>query len=130
MNQEPPSPDRQARMAAYQKTQSEQQARDWPNLGHYRSDNAAVLASGKRPQVVLLGDSITENWHPADPSFFDVGTLDRGISGQTTPQICCASMRTSSRFGLAWSISWPVRTTSPATPVRPVRRRSSTISVP
>jgi lysophospholipase L1-like esterase len=60
---------------------------DFANLCHYRDENAAVLASGVRPDVVFLGDSITENWKRADPALFNAKVLDRGISGQTTPQI-------------------------------------------
>jgi lysophospholipase L1-like esterase len=34
-----------------------------------------------------MGDSITENWALADPQFFARGIVNRGISGQTTPQM-------------------------------------------
>ena len=34
-----------------------------------------------------MGDSITDNWIDADPSLFTDGLVDRGISGQTTPQM-------------------------------------------
>jgi len=34
-----------------------------------------------------MGDSITENWGMADPKLFEHGVLNRGISGQTTPQM-------------------------------------------
>jgi lysophospholipase L1-like esterase len=71
---------------AYVKAQRELGERDWPNLCRYKADNAA-LAGKPRPQVVLMGDSITENWALADPAFFTNGTVGRGISGQTTPQM-------------------------------------------
>ena len=64
--------------------------RDWPNLGRFRDENAAFLASGEAVDVVLMGDSLTENWAPADPEFFGtspVRLLNRGISGQTSPQM-------------------------------------------
>jgi lysophospholipase L1-like esterase len=34
-----------------------------------------------------MGDSITEGWAYADPDFFAPGRVDRGISGQTSPQM-------------------------------------------
>lgn len=71
---------------AVMRAQREAQARDWPNLCKYRAANAA-LPSAPRPDVVFLGDSITELWGAADPGFFTGGIIDRGISGQTTPQM-------------------------------------------
>ena len=76
-----------AKMASMQKLAAERQARDFADLCKYREENAAVLASGVRPDVVFLGDSITENWKLGDPGLFGAKVLDRGISGQTTPQI-------------------------------------------
>jgi lysophospholipase L1-like esterase len=63
---------------------------DWPQLARYRDDNAKVVAPGKNEsRVVFMGDSITDSWD--DPKFggFFPGKpyLDRGISGQTTPQM-------------------------------------------
>ena len=80
-------PETMAKLAALQKTEAEQKAKDWPNLCRYQKENAEVTASGVRPNVVFLGDSITENWNRGDPGLFGPTTLDRGISGQTTPQI-------------------------------------------
>lgn len=80
-------PDAMAKMATMQKTATERQVKDWPNLCRYGAENAQVLASGIRPRVIFLGDSITENWTIADPSLFSTSVLDRGIGGQTTPQI-------------------------------------------
>jgi lysophospholipase L1-like esterase len=61
---------------------------DWPNLCRYRAANLSVnkqTTAGHR--VVFIGDSITENWAVADPAFFGREFINRGISGQTTPQI-------------------------------------------
>lgn len=80
-------PDTPSKIAAMQKRAAEAQAKDFANLCKYREENAAVLASGIRPEVVFLGDLITENWKQGDPTLFDARVLDRGISGQTTPQI-------------------------------------------
>jgi lysophospholipase L1-like esterase len=65
----------------------ESQLRDWPNLARYREANAklGVPVEGES-RVVFLGDSITEAW---DLAVFFKGKpyVNRGISGQTTPQI-------------------------------------------
>ncbi|WP_221452649.1 SGNH/GDSL hydrolase family protein [Mucilaginibacter sp. FT3.2] len=61
---------------------------DWANLKYYQDDNKK-LGAGKKDLVLLIGDSITELWADTDPSFFKVNMnyIDRGISGQTTPQL-------------------------------------------
>ena len=58
--------------------------RDFGQLCRYAAANAALK---ERPRVVFAGDSITDNWIGADPGFFTHGIVDRGISGQTTPQL-------------------------------------------
>ena len=63
---------------------------DWPNLARYREANGVVAAPAKDElRVVFMGDSITDMW--AQPQFggFFPGKpyIDRGISGQTTPQM-------------------------------------------
>jgi lysophospholipase L1-like esterase len=60
---------------------------DWAWLGRYRDDNAKLLASGAKVDVVFLGDSITEGWARSDTEFFSKGVVGRGISAQTTPQL-------------------------------------------
>jgi len=40
-----------------------------------------------RVDVVFIGDSITEGWFDKRPGFFTRGRVDRGIGGQTTPQM-------------------------------------------
>jgi lysophospholipase L1-like esterase len=62
---------------------------DWPNLQRYRSANAALPAPAPGEQrVVFMGNSITEGWAPYfATSFPDKPYVDRGISGQTTPQM-------------------------------------------
>jgi lysophospholipase L1-like esterase len=63
---------------------------DWPNLGRYAEANTTLAAPAKLElRVVFMGDSITDAW--ASPQFggFFPGKpyVDRGISGQTTPQM-------------------------------------------
>lgn len=60
---------------------------DWANRCRFRAANAQVLASGQRPELVFMGDSITENWLLGDPSLFNTNYVNRGIGGQTTPQM-------------------------------------------
>lgn len=80
-------PEAMAKFATVQKSEAERRTKDWPWLCRYAAENAAVHKSGVRPKVVFIGDSITENWKIADPSLFSATVLDRGIGGQTTPQI-------------------------------------------
>lgn len=75
-------------LAAYQKQQAAQKTNDWASLCYYRADNAVLTARGVVPgRVVFMGDSITQSWGLAAPGFFDVDNVNRGISGQTTPQM-------------------------------------------
>ena len=59
--------------------------RDWPAMNRYREANHSV----KDARVVFMGDSITDNWQqPRFGGFFPGKPyVDRGISGQTTPQM-------------------------------------------
>jgi lysophospholipase L1-like esterase len=59
---------------------------DWGWLCRYRADNAKVDPANP-PQVVFIGDSITENWVTLDPGLFGQTRLGRGIAGQTSPQL-------------------------------------------
>ena len=59
--------------------------RDFGQLCRYRDQNAAL--KGQTVRVVFMGDSITDNWINLDKTFFKNGLVDRGISGQTTPQM-------------------------------------------
>ena len=64
-------------------------AQDWGNLAKYENEN--TLLSPKQvgeKRIVLMGDSITEFWLTIHPEFFaGKSYIDRGISGQTTPQM-------------------------------------------
>jgi lysophospholipase L1-like esterase len=76
-----------ARMAEAGKIDVERAKKDWANLCRFSVANRTVIAAGIRPRVVFLGDSITENWEPADSTLFDATSIDRGIGGQTTAQM-------------------------------------------
>ena len=75
-------------LAAYQKMQADQKTNDWAALCYYRADNA-VLAAQPVPadRIVFMGDSITQLWGLAEPADFGPARVNRGISGQTTPQM-------------------------------------------
>jgi len=65
------------------------QMQDWPYLKKHEKENAnlPILESGQK-RIVFMGDSITEFWSVLCPEFFDGKPyINRGISGQTTPQI-------------------------------------------
>ncbi len=59
--------------------------RDFGQLCRYAADNRAL--NGAPVRVVFMGDSITDNWINLDHGFWTEGRVDRGISGQTTPQM-------------------------------------------
>jgi lysophospholipase L1-like esterase len=71
--------------------QNDTRLRDWPNLTRYREANHGVAApAAADARVVFMGDSITDAWQqPRFGGFFQSGKpyIDRGISGQTTPQM-------------------------------------------
>lgn len=62
---------------------------DWANFKKYAEQNKAVPAPKKgERRVVFLGNSIFEGWLRLRPEFFaGKPYYDRGISGQTTPQM-------------------------------------------
>jgi len=63
------------------------QAQDWANLNKYQNENAKLqpLEPGQK-RIVFMGDSITEGW-PFLELFAGKPYVNRGISGQTTPQM-------------------------------------------
>jgi lysophospholipase L1-like esterase len=60
---------------------------DWPDLCRYAAANATVTAAGTAIDGVFLGDSITELWSESAARVFGDHWLNRGIAGQTSPQI-------------------------------------------
>jgi lysophospholipase L1-like esterase len=63
---------------------------DWPALARYHEDNKKIAPPAKNEQrVVFMGDSITDSWdNPTNGGFFPGKPyVNRGISGQTTPQM-------------------------------------------
>lgn len=66
---------------------------DWNQLGRYHQDNLHLRSQPADPdRVVFLGDSITDMWKLAD-YFPRKPYVNRGISGQTTPQMLVRAYR-------------------------------------
>lgn len=60
-------------------------SQDWFRFKDYKADNERVIADKAYPEVVFMGNSITENWAYYHPEFFaEHNYLGRGISGQTS----------------------------------------------
>jgi lysophospholipase L1-like esterase len=60
---------------------------DWNQLGRYHQDDLLLEAQPRVPgRVVFLGDSITDGWK-LETFFPGKPYVNRGISGQTTPQM-------------------------------------------
>jgi len=60
---------------------------DFGELSRYREANAKLPPpAASEPRVVFLGDSITDGWR-LEESFPGKPYVNRGISGQTTPQM-------------------------------------------
>ena len=71
-------------------TRAETKLKDWPALARYHEANSKTAAPlGGLTRVVFMGDSITDSWQSANYGGFFPGKpyVDRGISGQTTPQM-------------------------------------------
>lgn len=64
-------------------------AQDWANLKHFQDDNKKIGSpSDNENRVVFMGNSITIGWSNLQPEFFkNKPYINRGISGQTTPQM-------------------------------------------
>lgn len=72
---------------AYWTKHDQQLLVDFGDLAYFKADNAALppVAPGE-DRVVFMGDSITHGW-PLDSMFPGKPYINRGISGQTTPQM-------------------------------------------
>lgn len=83
------SPDVEAARFKARLERAELILKDWPNLARYRNENALVAAPKPgEERVVFLGDSITDGWGRKYGKFFPGKPyVNRGISGQTTPQM-------------------------------------------
>ncbi len=62
---------------------------DWANLERFKTENASLeMPKENEKRIVFMGNSITESWISMAPEFFaGKPYINRGISGQTTPQM-------------------------------------------
>ena len=68
---------------------SQEQNLDWANLCYYWENNEKLKDNSESEgRIVFMGDSITEEWGRLYPEFFQSPFfINRGIGGQTTPQM-------------------------------------------
>ena len=68
---------------------SQEQNLDWANLCYYWENNEQLNKNSQSEgRIVFMGDSITEEWGRLYPKFFQSPSMiNRGIGGQTTPQM-------------------------------------------
>lgn len=64
-------------------------AQDWANLQRFQKENYELaIPKTDEDRIVFMGNSITEGWLQIRPDFFtNKPYINRGISGQTTPQM-------------------------------------------
>lgn len=61
---------------------------DWFGFNRFKVDNERIMKSGEFPEVVFMGNSITENWAYFHPDFFSKHNYcGMGIGGQTSAQM-------------------------------------------
>jgi lysophospholipase L1-like esterase len=84
----PAAPAAAAPAKTYQQQVEERLRTDWAYLSKYQAENARIgpPARGEN-RVVFMGDSITEGWGQPPRFFPGKPYFNRGISGQTTPQM-------------------------------------------
>jgi len=71
------------------KPKKEDYSDDWANISKYQKENELIgLPKKGEKRVVFLGSSIFEFWKQKDPEYFNSNAyVDRGISGQISPQL-------------------------------------------
>lgn len=64
-------------------------AQDWADLKRFQEENSKLtIPDSIQQRIVFMGNSITEGWIKWRPEFFEGKPyVNRGISGQTTPQM-------------------------------------------
>ena len=61
---------------------------NWFGFNRFKADNEHIIANGEFPEVVFMGNSITEYWALYHPEFFrEHNYCGRGIGGQTSAQM-------------------------------------------
>ncbi len=70
---------------AMMKTREESRNRDFADLCRFKEENNRI--ANQPVKVVFIGDSITAGWEVGDAPLFSDGNVNRGIGGQTSPQM-------------------------------------------
>lgn len=85
----PRQPPSKEQIEAFRKAMDERLRNDWAYLTRYKDDNTKIgYPAPKENRVVFYGNSITDYWINVMPEFFTGKPyIDRGIGGQTTPQM-------------------------------------------
>ncbi|WP_231463163.1 GDSL-type esterase/lipase family protein [Pedobacter sp. Leaf132] len=75
--------------SSFAQTAKEDFSDDWANLSKYKKENSEIgLPKKGEKRVIFLGSSIFEFWKQKDPEYFIKNAyVDRGISGQLSPQL-------------------------------------------
>ncbi|MBV1918537.1 MAG: GDSL family lipase [Sphingomonadaceae bacterium] len=55
---------------------------DWAEICRFQDANSRLDKQGHRPQLVMIGDSLTEYWNISDPEI-----VQRGIAGQSSDHV-------------------------------------------
>lgn len=92
MPSDPRNPQRQLtpqQMLERKKENEERVRNDWANLNRYKDENKQLAPpKAGENRVVFMGNSITAGWIHSRPEFFaNKPYINRGIGGQTTPQM-------------------------------------------
>jgi hypothetical protein len=60
--------------------------RDYAGISVYPDENAALLRTGERPDVILVGASHTLAWGDTSKTLPGLRVVNRGVRGQLVPQ--------------------------------------------
>src|ERR1041385_8435061 len=85
----PMTPEEKAkqRLEEYRQSKFDTWMSDFGELGRYRQANLALgLPAPGESRIVFMGDSLTDGWR-LEEYFRDKPYINRGIGGQTTPQM-------------------------------------------
>jgi lysophospholipase L1-like esterase len=57
------------------------------NIGPYALEDQRLEAAHIRPDVVFIGDSLTQRWAGVAPEYWDQAWVDRGVGGERSTEI-------------------------------------------
>lgn len=62
-------------------------ADNWTGTCAFAGQNADVIRSGKKVDIVFIGDSLTRHWQDFDAALFGEGRINRGIPGHSSAHV-------------------------------------------